>query len=135
LEIDASRDAEELALLPEGRLAQAEQPLLAVAALVHIATLHVRIHWEAQPHTRARIEPAALLRWSAIHDTGKRLLLTRRPVLALERAGLRRALRHVLVAVHPADEGADALVELGQRQIGAKAQLRLEPAELIPQQR
>ncbi len=127
--------ARTLAVLPEHGLAQAEESRHRIAALVDVTALHVRVERKPQADARARIEAAALSGRRAIRDAGERLLLIHRAVRALQGARIGAALGDVLVAIHAPDEGVEALVELRQRHVDAKTQLRLEAAELVPQQR
>src|SRR5205814_6302217 len=113
LEIQATSLTRALAVLPEQRLADAEQTCLGLAALINVTPLEVGIHGESEADTGACIEAAALLLGLVITDTEECLVLGGRSVGAGDCARGLIALGDEFVGIETADECMQAVV--GQR--------------------
>ncbi len=133
LDVDAAGHTELLGVLPEQRLAEAEQRVLRTTFHEPVAALHERVQRRGDAQPGVRIPVSAVL-GVAVLDAKQGLVVFHGAVLPRERARGRRAFGDVLLAIHAADERVEAFVELRQRHVHLEAHLGLEAVELVVEQ-
>src|SRR5690606_9467739 len=134
LDIDAAREPESLAVLPETNLAESEHDVMVGRVLEPIARFDERIDGRTNADTSIGFETCSAVALTILNAKQRLILIDlAAAALARDRTRLLLALGDELVATEGADEGVVALSQMRQRHAHPKAKLLPEAVELVPQ--